>query len=242
MRAGEYLRILREKKDMSLRQVSIKSGVSHTQIADVEKGINFGTREKLEMILSALRLTEKEKNKFFELQDFEKTPENIKEKLEKLMKENNELKKNICIGENSSLLRRREIDVFGKSNNENNGNINLKSVIRKENTSLFLDVEIPEDAFLIEVSGDSMYPILMDGDLVVIDPIYGEFNDNNLYVITYEGETQIKRIFFKKDYIQLLSDNQDRIKYPDIIIIKKEKMDFICNGVVIESKRKFKNK
>lgn len=239
MRAGEYLRILREKKDMSLRQVSIKSGVSHTQIADVEKGNNYGTREKLEMILSALRLTEKEKTKFFELQNLEKTPEEIKYRLEKLIKENEELKKNIHIGENCNLSRKSLFNVFGKGNGGNNG-IDLETAIRQESIVSYLDGGVLENGFLIEISGNSMYPTLIEGDLVVIDPIYDEFKDDKLYVITYNGETYIKRVFARKDYIQLLSDNKDRVKYPDIIVMKKDEMDFVCNGVVIEAKRKFR--
>jgi len=81
MESGFYLRELRNNKKFSLRSLSIKSGVSHTQIADLEKGINFGTVEKLEKILNALGATEEQKMKFYYLRDYEKTPETIKKEL-----------------------------------------------------------------------------------------------------------------------------------------------------------------
>ncbi|MFK4784758.1 helix-turn-helix domain-containing protein [Fusobacterium sp. MFO224] len=81
MESGFYLRELRNNKKFSLRSLSIKSGVSHTQISDLEKGINFGTVEKLEKILKALGATEEQKMKFYYLRDYEKTPETIKKEL-----------------------------------------------------------------------------------------------------------------------------------------------------------------
>ena len=81
MTSGSFLRQLRKNKNFSLRQLSIKSGVSHTQIADVEKGINYGTKEKLDKILLGLSLKEEEINQFYEMQDYEKSPESIKKKL-----------------------------------------------------------------------------------------------------------------------------------------------------------------
>lgn len=95
MTSGLFLRQLRENKNFSLRQVSIKSGVSHTQIADVEKGINYGTKDRLDKILIALDATKDEIEYFYNLQDYEKTPESIKKRL-------NECKNKLHIANNSN--------------------------------------------------------------------------------------------------------------------------------------------
>ena len=86
MRAGEFLKSLREKKESSLRRVSIRAGVSHTQISDLEKGVNLGTKEKNLKVLKAVDATEEDIEYFFLLQDYEKTPERIITELKKYKK------------------------------------------------------------------------------------------------------------------------------------------------------------
>ncbi|MGL4392877.1 MAG: helix-turn-helix domain-containing protein [Fusobacteriaceae bacterium] len=81
MTSGEFLRNLREDKEFSLRELSDKTGVSHTQIADIERGVNFGKRATLEVILTALNASKNERKVFFELQDLERTPDTIKGKI-----------------------------------------------------------------------------------------------------------------------------------------------------------------
>lgn len=95
MTSGLFLRELRENKGFSLRQISIKSGVSHTQIADIEKRINYGTKDKLDKILIALEATIGEIEYFYNIQDYEKTPENIKKRL-------NECENKLNIANNSN--------------------------------------------------------------------------------------------------------------------------------------------
>lgn len=132
-----------------------------------------------------------------------------------------------------------ETPVYGKAS-AGSGYINLETLIRKEKLPITPNENIQNNIFMVEVHGNSMYPTLIEGDLVVVDSACGELKDNGLYVINYNGETYIKRIISKKDYIQLQSDNPDRLSYPDIIIMRKEEIDFTSNGVVIEAKRKFK--
>lgn len=100
--------------------------------------------------------------------------------------------------------------------------------------------KVPEKSFSVEVYGDSMYPTFLEGDLVIVDPNCDTFMSNRVYVVTYNDETFIKRVVDHGRFLQLISDNSDKEKYADIIIVKDEEgASFKCNGKVIRLERKF---
>lgn len=233
MSSGKFLRSLRENKGFSLRQVSIKSGVSHTQIADIEKGVNYGTREKLDKILMALGASDKEIEKFYDMQDYEKTPDSIKKKLEEKTK----------LGEvHTTQVQMIELPVYGRAA-AGNGYINMENIIRTEYLVAIPGEDFPKGAFIAEVYGESMFPTLLDGDFAIVDPDCNDKNINNqICVITYNGQTFIKRIIRKEKYVVLMSDNPDRVKYEDILVPTDEYSDLVCHGIVIECRRKFKKR
>lgn len=228
MSSGKFLRSLRENKGFSLRQVSIKSGVSHTQIADVEKGINYGTKEKLDKILMALGASEDEIQKFYDMQDYEKTPESIKKKLK--------CSKSIEV---ASVV---ELPVYGKAA-AGNGYINMTNILRTEYITVLPGEDFPYGAFIVEVCGESMFPTLLDGDFAIVDPNCNDVNMNNqICVVTYNGQTYIKRISIKEKFVVLMSDNPDRKNYEDIIVPINEFSDLRCEGIVIECRRRFRRR
>ncbi len=110
MKAGEYLKLKRKEKKLSLRQVAYKTGLSHTYISDIEKGNLIGTNETHEKIITGLSFTEDEKNYFYNLLIEEKTlPKYLSDKIkysekeiETLKTENKELKEQIIIKNNSN--------------------------------------------------------------------------------------------------------------------------------------------
>lgn len=233
MSSGKFLRSLRENKGFSLRQVSIKSGVSHTQIADIEKGVNYGTRDKLDEILMALGASDKEIEKFYDMQDYEKTPDSIKKKLEEKAK---------IEESNVAQVQMIELPVYGRAA-AGNGYINMENIIRTEYLVAIPGEDFPKGAFMAEVYGESMLPTLLDGDFAIVDPDCNDKNINNqICVITYNGQTFIKRVVIKEKYVVLMSDNPDRVKFEDIIVPTDEYSDLVCHGIVIECRRKFKRR
>lgn len=64
---GKYLLQLRESKDVTLRELARKIGVSAAFLSDVEKDRRAPlTAERLEMVSSALNLTSEEKAKLYD--------------------------------------------------------------------------------------------------------------------------------------------------------------------------------
>lgn len=67
----------------------------------------------------------------------------------------------------------------------------------------------PNKIKLIQVSGDSMFPTLNDGDFVVIDETKA-YGVDGIYAINLHNQILIKRLKFKLDgTVQIISDNKD---------------------------------
>lgn len=63
-----------------------------------------------------------------------------------------------------------------------------------------------EDLEGLHVEGDSMNPTLLDGDLVVINPMDRNYRDG-IYLILINGDAAIKRLLFTPKTIRVISDN-----------------------------------
>ena len=109
MKAGEFLKKIRLEKNLSLRQMSYKTNLSHTFISEIEKGKLNGALSSHEKILNALELAAEEKAKFYKLSELEKLPQNIRmniiemeNKIKKLEKELEQCKNQLNVENNSN--------------------------------------------------------------------------------------------------------------------------------------------
>lgn len=67
----------------------------------------------------------------------------------------------------------------------------------------------PTCAALIEVRGDSMTPVLLDGELVIVDTSCDAFKDDAIYVLQYSGALRIKNVRRRLDgKIEIKSANE----------------------------------
>lgn len=74
----------------------------------------------------------------------------------------------------------------------------------------------PENLRIMGVRGDSMERTVFHGDRVVIDTGNTKIVSNHVYVIVAGDEALVKRLFRTADgRIRIVSDNQDKITYPD---------------------------
>lgn len=64
------------------------------------------------------------------------------------------------------------------------------------------------------VSGDSMEPLIKHNDIVLIKKDR-QFISGNLFAIDYDGKSYLKKVFFEKNQLRLVSIND---KYADILI------------------------
>ena len=114
MKAGDYLKLKRNEKKLSLRQMAYKTGLSHTYISDIEKSALTGTSETHEKIMESLSLTSDEKQFFYDLLiKSGSLPKYIEDKIYFLETENDFLKKELE-------QYKSQLNV---ENNSNNGHI-----------------------------------------------------------------------------------------------------------------------
>ena len=137
MKAGEYLKLKRNEKGLSLRQMSYKTGLSHTYISDIEKGNLVGTSETHEKIMESLNFTYDENQMFYDLLiKSGLLPKYIVDKVSLLESENNILKKQLeeC---------KKELSI---ENNSNNGHIIVgnKNTIKNSYAGTELGKELNE--------------------------------------------------------------------------------------------------
>ncbi len=77
----------------------------------------------------------------------------------------------------------------------------------------------PACAATMVADGSSMAPRILDGDSLVVDYCQQNILDGKVYAIAVMGEVYVKRLFKEFDGgIRIVSDNPDKIEYPDRFI------------------------
>ncbi|MCI5605285.1 MAG: XRE family transcriptional regulator [Clostridia bacterium] len=109
------------------------------------------------------------------------------------------------------------------------------NIIGYESVSV-TDINPSEQYAFLQVTGDSMYPLFMEGDLVLIR-IQSSVDSGSYAVVTIDNDDGvIKRIVYGKDFIELQSVNP---MYPPRRFEKEDVTRIRVFGVVKEVKRKF---
>ena len=71
----------------------------------------------------------------------------------------------------------------------------------------------PENCRMLRASGDSMEPVIYDGDCFMIDLTDTQIRDGQLYAVYFEGEAMLKRIFKEAGgELKLVSENKSKYK------------------------------
>ena len=193
------LKQLRESRDITILKLSEISGVANGTIGDIERGKSNGSKKTLEKLANALKLNSIEKDELYTAF------------LGRKVNESESLKSNATILQEETLI---SIPVMAKAS-AGNGYLNFSNqplynkLIRKNG--------FHEHCYLIEVSGNSMEPLIQDGAYVVVDPYQTDYIEGKVYVIKYADEVYIKRVILKSEakVMILKSINPD---YEDIYI------------------------
>lgn len=218
IKLGEYIKYIREKNGLGLNQLAVKIDVVSSLLSRLENGKVLKVNPfLLKKISEGLKIDYKELYKIVGYLEEDKEIPKVETRLV-------------------------ELPVYGRAA-AGNGYINMENIIRTEYLVAIPGEDFPKGAFIAEVYGESMFPTLLDGDFAIVDPDCNDKNINNqICVVTYNGQTFIKRVVRKEKYVVLMSDNPDRVKYEDIIVPTDEYSDLVCHGIVIECRRKFKRR
>lgn len=89
--------------------------------------------------------------------------------------------------------------------------------------------DVPRHDFALEVKGDSMSPLIKDGDTVFIKECYDKL-PKRIYALDIDGAAVIKRVIWGKDKITLLSENKE---YPPRDITGEQLLNTKIIGLVV---------
>jgi len=226
---GNYLEKMMMKNNYTLEYIAKQTDSSLSVVGHYRKGIRIPKDDFVERFIEKFIETDKEADEIRYIVAYDRTPDLIKRKLD----ENNQEEKNKQQAEIITL------PVLGKAA-AGLGHINFEGNPRMEVLSSIPNIGLPKNAFLVEVSGDSMFPTLSDGDLVIINPVQKQMRmvEGKVCVFSYHDQTYIKRLKINKNEVRLVSDNSDKKRYSDIVISAEELEYLKCYGAVIESRRK----
>lgn len=213
---GEILKIKREEKGISASRLAEILNVSQPYVTAIEKNTKRPSKEYLNNIYIEFIFTKKEKEDIEEYEKFRRLPLEVQNKL--IMFEKNNQKK--VIETNMKGLTEddfTEMTIKAKAS-AGNGYINFEETLH---TRLIRNGSFCHDCYLIEVSGNSMEPLIQDGAYVIVDPNQREYVANKIYVVKVGEETYIKRIVIQSEIemMVLKSINPD---YEDMYIVGKE--------------------
>lgn len=197
---GKFFKELRDEKQLTLIELSERTGVSKSYLHDIENEKIAPSDKIIEKLLGFYNLTKEKEDELQKIIAYAKTPELVMKEYEKAKKElnklNNELKR---IKEKSS-----EIDF---TSNDDYYSVPVYSYVRAgyhqvENAPepLYeLNIPLPKvrgDLIGIEVKGDSMEPKFHQGDIVLVKAgVMPENREIGVFVV--DNKTVIK--VFNKD-------------------------------------------
>lgn len=213
---GTYLKKIREEREISLREVYKRTGITFSHLSMIENGKRNVTPALLKNLASfygVSYLDLYEKAGYIDLIASEKEP-------------------NILVP--LSELNQTEIPVLGK----------VKAgydYLAQENVigHVFLDFKPsdPENYYALQVTGDSMEPLFSDGDIAIVHK-QDDFENGNTCIILVNGdEATVKKVVKKEDGIELIAMNP---YYPPRCFSKNE-MDEIpvrIIGKVVEARKR----
>jgi len=100
---------------------------------------------------------------------------------------------------------------------------------------VFTTVKTGPNAFGLKVKGDSMTPMLLPGDIAIVDPAI-RCDNGSPCVVWVNGEVSIKLFYDGEKEIRLVPANDMQ---PPTVIPKDSRVDFRVIGKVVAMERKF---
>lgn len=90
----------------------------------------------------------------------------------------------------------------------------------------------PDDLRVIYAKGESMYPSIEDGQVLLVNPHDNIPKSNKVYFLCIDEQYYVKRLINMVTHWVIRSDNPDKVQYPDIIL----SLDEIKEKIEIEGR------
>ena len=204
MKLSDIIKDYRRENDLSLREFAERTNISYSYIAILEKGMNYRKKKKLSPTLDALDKIARAMN--MELDDL-------------LAKMNN---MNISLNKDTPSYNAIPLLGIVKAGYDYLADQNIIGYVET-------NVKDKENCFALKVKGDSMQPVLYEGDIIIVHKQEDIESGQVAVVLINENEATVKKVIKNSDSIELIAFNS---YYPS----KKLKEGFSIIGKVIEAK------
>ncbi len=197
---GKFFKDLRDEKQLTLIELSERTGVSKSYLHDIENEKIAPSDKIIDKLLSFYTLSKEKTEELQKIIAYAKTPDLVMKEFEKTKKELNKLSSEI------NRIKSKESEIEFQSN-DNYYSVPVYSYVRAgfnqvENAPepLYeLEIPLPKvrgDLIGIEVKGDSMEPKFHQGDIVLVKAgVMPENKEIGVFVV--DNKTVIK--IFNKD-------------------------------------------
>lgn len=204
MKLGEIIKEYREIHNLSQREFSQRANISYSYVATLEKGTSYRDNKPLSPTLDSL------------------------DRIARAM--------NLDLDE--LLNKMDDITISLKRDTPNYNAIPLLGIVKAgydyladQNIIGYVETNVKdkENCFALKVKGDSMQPVLYEGDIIIVHKQEDIESGQVAVVLINENEATVKKVIKNSDSIELIAFNS---YYPS----KKLKEGFSIIGKVIEAK------
>ncbi|MGL5123405.1 MAG: XRE family transcriptional regulator [Fusobacteriaceae bacterium] len=202
----------RETRGITQLQLAEKAKVGSGTIGEIESGKRRCTIKTLDKIAVALNLTKEEKN-ILDNSFMGRALSTISQSNTKSLTNDDFIKLQV---------RAKTSAGNGYVNFEN---ISYPKIIRKGNYN--------KECYLIEVVGDSMEPLILDGSFVIVDSLQIEYVPNKIYIVCFKDEIFIKRVLINEEAKVMILKSVNT-NYEDMYIIGKDMQNVKLLGKAIK--------
>lgn len=214
---AKYIENFLKEKDYKLEVIADMTGASLSSVGHYKTGYRTPKDDFIDKFISVFNLDDEEKEKLKLAVALDRTPDVIKRKLNSTP--------------NVKILNEELIKIPVKAiASAGNGYLNFEEDVK---TVMIRKNGFDENCYLIEVSGNSMEPLIQDGAYIVVDPREIELIDNKIYVVDYNGQTYIKKVL-KNEKIKAIILKSINPEYDDIYIVDEMLNNFSIKGRAVK--------
>lgn len=197
---GKFFKEMRDEKELTLIELSEKTGVSKSYLHDIENEKIAPSDKIIEKLFNFYKLSKEKEKELQKIIAYAKTPDLVIQEFEKAKKELSKLNSELNrIKNSSSEIAFTEDDSYYSVPIYSYVRAGLNEIENMPEPLYELNIPLPRvrgDLIGIEVKGDSMEPKFHEGDIVLVKPgITPENKEIGVFVV--DNKTVIK--IFNKD-------------------------------------------
>lgn len=214
---GEWLKSYIEKHDYKIENFADEIGYSFGLISHYTTGKRSPSFKFIKNMFKKINLTQDEKLEVLNCLKEDKLPFELQElyNVESNVKRLDDTLINIPV---------RAIASAG------NGCLNFGEDIK---TVMIRKNGFDDNCYLIEVSGNSMEPLIQDGAYIVVDPREIDIIDGKVYVLDLDGQTYIKKVI-TNEHLKMIILKSINPQYEDIYVTEEMLERFSIKGRAVK--------